>query len=110
MPAPALVQPLTLEALPAPTETQAPVRRPVQAQAPTRTHTPTPVYPTPPDTNSTCDEATHYINSSGNCVLRPTHAPTPPTGASAKCGDGSYSSSQHRQGTCSRHGGVAEWL
>ncbi|HEY0812030.1 MAG TPA: DUF3761 domain-containing protein, partial [Pseudonocardia sp.] len=26
------------------------------------------------------------------------------------CGDGTYSSSQHRQGTCSRHGGVAAWL
>ncbi|HEY0687824.1 MAG TPA: DUF3761 domain-containing protein [Kribbella sp.] len=58
----------------------------------------------------TCDEETHYVNSSGNCVLRPTHAATPPAGASAKCADGSYSSSQHRQGTCSRHGGVAEWL
>ena len=35
---------------------------------------------------------------------------TDPTGASAKCKDGTYSKSQHRSGTCSSHGGVAEWL
>ncbi|TMA11064.1 MAG: DUF3761 domain-containing protein [Betaproteobacteria bacterium] len=28
----------------------------------------------------------------------------------ARCKDGSMSYSQHRSGTCSRHGGVAEWL
>jgi hypothetical protein len=31
-------------------------------------------------------------------------------GATAKCYDGSYSYSAHRQGTCSHHHGVAEWL
>jgi Protein of unknown function (DUF3761) len=35
---------------------------------------------------------------------------TDPTGATAKCKDGTYSKSQHRAGTCSSHGGVAEWL
>ena len=30
--------------------------------------------------------------------------------ATAVCRDGSYSHSTHRSGTCSRHGGVAEWL
>jgi hypothetical protein len=35
---------------------------------------------------------------------------TDPTGATAKCKDGTYSKSQHRSGTCSSHGGVAEWL
>ena len=29
---------------------------------------------------------------------------------SARCKDGSLSYSQHRSGTCSRHGGVGEWL
>lgn len=29
---------------------------------------------------------------------------------SARCGDGSVSASKSRQGTCSGHGGVAEWL
>ena len=33
-----------------------------------------------------------------------------PTGAIAKCKDGLYSHSKHRSGTCSRHGGVAQWL
>jgi hypothetical protein len=33
-----------------------------------------------------------------------------PTGATAKCKDGTYSKSQHHSGTCSSHGGVAEWL
>ena len=35
---------------------------------------------------------------------------TAPAGATAKCKDGSYSKSQHHSGTCSHHGGVAEWL
>jgi hypothetical protein len=35
---------------------------------------------------------------------------TDPTGATAKCKDGTYSKSQHRSGTCSSHGGVAQWL
>jgi Protein of unknown function (DUF3761) len=35
---------------------------------------------------------------------------TAPTGATAKCKDGTYSKSQHHSGTCSSHGGVAEWL
>jgi hypothetical protein len=52
----------------------------------------------------------YYRNSSGNCVHRPTKAPAAPSGATAKCDDGTYSFSQHRQGTCSHHGGVAEWL
>jgi hypothetical protein len=34
----------------------------------------------------------------------------PPPGASARCRDGSYSFSNTRRGTCSWHGGVAEWL
>jgi Protein of unknown function (DUF3761)/Protein of unknown function (DUF1524) len=33
-----------------------------------------------------------------------------PPGATAVCRDGTYSYSQHRSGTCSRHGGVARWL
>lgn len=44
-----------------------------------------------------------------------TNSPTPPAnappaGATAQCRDGTYSFSQHRQGTCSHHGGVARWL
>jgi hypothetical protein len=54
--------------------------------------------------------ADSYINSSGRCVHRPVRAPTAPVGASARCRDGTYSFSEHRRGTCSHHGGVAEWL
>jgi hypothetical protein len=60
--------------------------------------------------SSSCDTSTHYVNSSGNCVLRPTASPPAPGGASAKCKDGTLSFSQHRSGTCSGHGGVAQWL
>jgi len=35
---------------------------------------------------------------------------TDPTGATAKCKDGTYSHAQTHRGACSRHGGVAEWL
>lgn len=51
-----------------------------------------------------------YVNSDGNCVPRPTQAAGAPPNATAQCRDGSYSFSQHRQGTCSGHGGVARWL
>ncbi len=33
-----------------------------------------------------------------------------PSGATAKCKDGTYSHSTTHSGTCSKHGGVAEWL
>jgi hypothetical protein len=34
----------------------------------------------------------------------------PPPGATARCTDGTYSFSDTRSGTCSHHGGVAQWL
>jgi len=54
----------------------------------------------------------HYTNKSGANVHSPAHTVTghAPAGASAKCGDGTFSFSQHHQGTCSHHGGVAAWL
>lgn len=53
-----------------------------------------------------------YTNSDGVEVHSPAHTRSgkAPTGASARCRDGSYSFSQHRRGTCSHHGGVAAWL
>lgn len=47
-----------------------------------------------------------YTNSDDNHVASPS---SDPVGATAKCGDGTYSYSQHRSGTCSHHGGVAIW-
>ena len=51
-----------------------------------------------------------YVNSAGNTVCSPEESPTQPTGATAECEDGTYSFSESRSGTCSHHGGVAQWL
>ncbi|HEX4466860.1 MAG TPA: DUF3761 domain-containing protein [Solirubrobacteraceae bacterium] len=58
---------------------------------------------------SSCTNGT-YVNSAGNTVCKPESVPTAPSGATAKCVDGTYSFSESRSGTCSHHGGVAEWL
>lgn len=52
----------------------------------------------------------YYKNSEGRCIARPSKKSTAPAGATAKCRDGSYSFSSSRSGTCSHHGGVAQWL
>lgn len=59
------------------------------------------------DSNLSNDNS--YINVDGNQVHSPVNAPSRPSGATARCRDGAYSFSQHRQGTCSGHGGVATW-
>jgi len=59
--------------------------------------------------NSDLSNDNHYVNVDGQTVHSPAHASSIPAGASAQCRDGTYSFSQHRQGTCSHHGGVAEW-
>jgi uncharacterized protein YgiM (DUF1202 family) len=51
-----------------------------------------------------------YINVEGDRVQSPVFSDSKPAGASARCRDGSYSFSRHRSGTCSHHGGVAEWF
>ena len=53
---------------------------------------------------------TYYINSNGYRVQSPTRYSSAPRGATARCVDGTYSFSKNRRGTCSHHGGVAEWL
>lgn len=53
----------------------------------------------------------HYTNVDGQSVHSPAYSSGGvPAGATAQCADGTYSFSQHRQGTCSHHGGVAQWL
>ncbi|KAA8877276.1 DUF3761 domain-containing protein [Nocardia colli] len=54
--------------------------------------------------------ASQYENIDKKCVPRPQQALTPPDGATAKCKDGTYSSSLTRKGTCSGHKGVEQWL
>ena len=43
-------------------------------------------------------------------VPAPATSPSAPAGATAICNDGTYSFSAHRRGTCSSHGGVAQFL
>jgi len=67
--------------------------------------------PTQPPHTTTLSNNNYYTNSSGNQVHSPAKSSNGvPAGATAQCSDGSYSFSQHRQGTCSHHGGVARWL
>jgi hypothetical protein len=81
----------------------------VEPAAPKPEVPPTPA-PIPPPAEPQCLNGT-YTNSEGNTVCKPEETPTgPPAGATARCRDGTYSFSQHRSGTCSYHGGVAEWL
>jgi hypothetical protein len=47
-----------------------------------------------------------YQGSSGDCVPSPNSSCS---SATAICRDGSCSHSEHRGGTCSSHGGVAQW-
>ncbi len=53
-----------------------------------------------------------FVDSRGSSVRSPSRVLTkqPPQGATARCRDGTYSFSQSRRGTCSHHGGVANWL
>jgi hypothetical protein len=62
--------------------------------------------------NNPVDPGRGYINSRGQWIPSPaqTMDGKAPDGATARCGDGSYSFSQSRRGTCSWHGGVSEWL
>ena len=52
----------------------------------------------------------YYTNSAGQRVQSPTYYSSAPRGATARCVDGTYSFSKNRRGTCSHHGGVAQWL
>jgi hypothetical protein len=54
-----------------------------------------------------------YENSDGMCIPDPSSGGAGggvPQGATAQCRDGDYSYSTHHSGTCSGHGGVAQWL
>jgi hypothetical protein len=69
--------------------------------------------PTPQPTQAQLDTGlsndNYYTNSKGSTVHSPAYSNSIPPGASARCGNGSYSFSQSRRGTCSHHGGVSQW-
>jgi len=86
---------------PAPTLTFVPTTQPtIQAQ----------VQSSSQNTDSGLNNDNTYINSDGNTVHSPAYSNSIPQGATAQCNDGTYSFSQHRQGTCSYHRGVAQWF
>jgi len=82
--------------------------KPAVAPPPEPPPTP-PVAPPPASPAPVCTNGT-YVNSAGNIVCIPVESPTVTAGATARCVDGTYSFSESRSGTCSHHGGVAEWL
>jgi hypothetical protein len=52
----------------------------------------------------------YYENVNGETIHSPVYSDQVPSGATAICGDETYSFSQSRRGTCSHHGGVTQWL
>lgn len=104
-----------LEAIPSPTNSPTSTITPTPTPIPTPTPSPTvkPVAKSPapqvqtPVIDAGCGT---YVNSFGQEVARPCPANDIPASATAKCRDGTYSYSQSRRGTCSHHGGVAQWL
>jgi hypothetical protein len=54
--------------------------------------------------------ATVPTSAGGPNSPRGDEAASSPTGATAKCKDGTYSHAAERRGACSNHGGVAEWM
>lgn len=63
-----------------------------------------------PQNNQGLSNDNYYKNVDGDQVHSPAYSNSAPSGATARCGDGTYSFSRHRSGTCSHHGGVAQWL
>lgn len=53
-----------------------------------------------------CGPGYYWSKAHGKCVERPD---SNPVGAVALCGDGKYSHSESRTGTCSENDGVAQW-
>jgi hypothetical protein len=60
------------------------------------------------DANAYACNNRHYVNSSGHVVHSPSCGRESPH-HTATCRDGSISYSEHHRGTCSSHGGVAQW-
>ena len=101
---------LTASSAPATTAatTTAPAPPPPVTTAPATTPTaaPTTTAPVPAVTTS----ATTTAAAPAATTTTPAVVAVAPVGATARCRDGSFSFSQTRSGTCSRHGGVQTWL
>ena len=95
----------------APTPAAAPAPATPAARPPAMAPAATPA-PAPPSdrVRSTTKASSSSSNSSNETGGSGKPEDTDPTGAVAKCKDGMYSHSAHRTGSCSGHGGVAQWL
>jgi hypothetical protein len=73
--------------------------------------TPRAAAPPPPATHPSAP-VVHSNPTAGPAVAqtKSKHASSDPTGAIARCKDGIYWHGTRHSGSCSRHGGVAEWL
>jgi hypothetical protein len=71
-----------------------------------------PARPTPPQARATrvSPPAAPARPAGAAGMNTSTVAPAAPGTVTARCRDGTVSHSQHRSGTCSRHGGVAAWM
>jgi hypothetical protein len=74
------------------------------AAAPASTETASPAAAPAPESSAAASKAAPAAKPAA------TAGNTDPTGATAKCKDGTYSKSKHHTGSCSHHGGVAEFL
>jgi len=116
-----------MASLPTATLTPSATLTPTNTFTPTATFTPT-ISETPTITYTPTITFTATITSTPSKTSTPTKTRTPipsrtlvviitsipqnniPQGVTAICEDGSYSYSEHRQGTCSHHGGVKQWI
>jgi Protein of unknown function (DUF3761) len=65
---------------------------------------------TPPAGSASAPTSPATTKPAAPSSTKPASGNTDPTGATAKCKDGTYSKSKSHSGACSHHGGVDQWL
>jgi hypothetical protein len=69
-----------------------------------------PAASTPPAGSASAPTSPATTKPAASSSTKPASGNTDPTGATAKCKDGTYSKSKSHSGACSHHGGVDQWL
>ena len=101
-----------IASIPTATATATVTLTPTHTLTPTQTWTPTVTF-TPTITTTPTITFTPLPTHTRRPTATPTRSqPTmdPLAGVTAICNDGTYNYSQSQRGTCSRHGGVKEWI
>jgi len=80
------------------------------AEAPASAETASPAAAPAPASSEAASKAVPAASKAAPAAKSAASGNTDPTGATAKCKDGTYSKSKHHKGSCSHHGGVAEFL